>query len=129
MNKKEITKQLKDYPAALTVKEAAEILRVSTKLVYRLIKENKVPATKIGREMRIAKCHLASYLLAREQQNLNPKCVVSDKTPDKSWTSDGYDGMCVIAKTVDSHGNQRLLMRNLKGWITCPSPKPRLTRS
>ena len=41
MNKKEVEKQLKDYPMALTVKEAAEILRVSTKLIYRMIREKK----------------------------------------------------------------------------------------
>lgn len=43
MNKKEVEKQLKDYPMALTVKEAAEILRVSTKLIYRMIREKKLP--------------------------------------------------------------------------------------
>ena len=31
LTKREITKSLKEYPAALTVKELAEILRVSTK--------------------------------------------------------------------------------------------------
>ena len=54
MTKKEITKSLCGYPAALNVKETAQILRVSTKLIYRMIREKKLPATKVGREKRIA---------------------------------------------------------------------------
>ena len=38
MTKKEHEKELRCYPAALTVTEVAEILRVSTKTVYKLIK-------------------------------------------------------------------------------------------
>ena len=81
MNKKEVEKQLKDYPMALTVKEAAEILRVSTKLIYRMIREKKLPATKVGRDRRIAKCHLIHYLRAKELPSSNPKCVLSDNSP------------------------------------------------
>ena len=40
---------------ALTAAEVAEILRVSTKTVYKLIKEKSLPAVKVGRENRIAK--------------------------------------------------------------------------
>ena len=39
MTKKEYEKSLCKYPAALTVAEVSEILRVSTKTVYKLIKE------------------------------------------------------------------------------------------
>ena len=61
MSKKEITKSLCGYPAALNVKETAEILRVSTKTVYKLIAEGKLPAVKVGRENRIAKSELIKY--------------------------------------------------------------------
>ena len=44
MTKKEHEKELRCYPAALTVAEVAEILRVSTKTVYKLIKEKSLPA-------------------------------------------------------------------------------------
>ena len=40
---------------ALTAAEVAEILRVSTKTVYKLIKEKSLPAVKVGRENRIAR--------------------------------------------------------------------------
>lgn len=119
MNKKEVEKQLKDYPAALTVKETAEILRVSTKLVYRIIRDKTLPATKVGREKRIAKSHLIEYIRAKDQPDSNPKCVCSDNTREKSWTSNRFGGMCVVAKTVDADGNQRFLVRNQEGRITC----------
>lgn len=50
MTKKEISKELKDYPAALSVEEVAQILRVSTKTVYKIIRNQELPAVKIGRE-------------------------------------------------------------------------------
>ena len=52
MTKKEHEKELRCYPAALNAAEVAEILRVSTKTVYKLIKEKSLPAVKVGRENR-----------------------------------------------------------------------------
>ncbi len=65
MTKRQVQKELRAYPDALTVKEVAEILRVSTKTVYKLIKENKIPAVKVGREQRVAKVHLITFLQKR----------------------------------------------------------------
>ena len=118
LNKKEFEKQLKDYPAALTVKEAAEILRVSTKLVYRMIKEKTLPVTKVGREKRIAKSHLIDYLRAKDQPDSNPKCVCSDNTPDSRWTSAELCDMYVPAKRfVDGDGTIKYLTTRRKGLI------------
>ena len=58
MTKKEHEKELRCYPAARPAAEVAEILRVSTKTVYKLIKEKALPAVKVGRENRIAKSQL-----------------------------------------------------------------------
>lgn len=40
-------------PRFLTVQEAAALVRLSTKTVYRLIAENKIPSIKIGDNVRI----------------------------------------------------------------------------
>lgn len=72
MTKKEITKSLCGYPAALNVKETAQILRVSTKTVYKLIAEGKLPAVKVGRENRIAKSELIQYLRQGEKHLRTP---------------------------------------------------------
>ena len=86
MTKKEHEKELRCYPAALTAAEAAEILRVSTKTVYKLITEKSLPAVKVGRENRIAKSQLIDYLRQRERPSSNPKVCFLEKTPEKVWT-------------------------------------------
>lgn len=62
MDNREYVKALKSYSMALTVKEAAEILRVSTKLVYRMIHDRTIPSVKIGRENRIPKTELIVFM-------------------------------------------------------------------
>ncbi len=86
MTKKEYEKSLCKYPTTLTVAEVSEILRVSTKTVYKLIKEKNLPAVKVGRENRIAKSQLIDYLRQRERPGSNPKVCFLGKTPEKVWT-------------------------------------------
>lgn len=62
MTRRERERELRSYPMALTVPEVAEILRVCTKTVYKLIKGNKIPYVKIGREIRVSKGRLIEYL-------------------------------------------------------------------
>ena len=62
MDNREYTKALKNYPMALNVKEVSEILRVSTKLVYRMVNDGTILSVKIGRENRIPKTELISYM-------------------------------------------------------------------
>lgn len=57
MDNREYTKALKNYPMALNVREVAEILRISTKLVYRLINNGTILSVKIGRENNKSGCH------------------------------------------------------------------------
>ena len=83
MTKKEYRKALSSYPEALTASEVAEILRVCTKTVYKLIKQGEIPAVKIGRENRISKSVLISYLRNKDKGSTNPKCVCSGVV----WTS------------------------------------------
>ena len=80
MTKREITKSLKEYPAALTVKDLSEILRVSTKTVYKLLQEGAVPACTVGRENRVAKVELVNFLRERDKRGTNPKCVQTDNS-------------------------------------------------
>lgn len=68
MDNREYTKALKHYSMALTVKEVSEILRISTKLVYRLIHDGTIPSIKIGRENRISKLVLINYMKGQSFQ-------------------------------------------------------------
>ena len=98
MTKKEHEKELRCYPAALTAAEVAEILRVSTKTVYKLIKEKSLPAVKVGRENRIAKSQLIDYLRQRERPGSNPKVCFLEKTPEKVWTCEPTCGIVRVGK-------------------------------
>jgi excisionase family DNA binding protein len=62
MDNREYVKALKQYSMSLNVKEAAEIMRVSTKLVYRMIREGVLLSVRIGREIRIPKTELIAYI-------------------------------------------------------------------
>ena len=88
MTKKEIRKELKDYPTALSVEEVAQILRVSSKTVYKIIRNQELPAVKIGREYRIAKSAVVDHLRNLDKKTSNPKCVVSDNISTLGWISD-----------------------------------------
>ena len=53
---------LKDYPDILDVKQVSVILGVSTKTVYRLLRENTIKSLKVGREFRIPKVNVMKYV-------------------------------------------------------------------
>ena len=46
----------------LTVDEAAKVLRVGTKTVYRFVWARKVPAKKVGGRWRISRPHLEEFI-------------------------------------------------------------------
>ena len=52
----------KEYPDVMDVKQVSELLGVSTKTVYKLIREGSLPALKVGREFRIPKVILMKHM-------------------------------------------------------------------
>ena len=55
---------LRDYPDVLNIEQMCEILGISTKTGYALLKNGKVQHLRIGRFYRIPKAHLLTYLIA-----------------------------------------------------------------
>ena len=55
-------KRINDYPDILTVPEISDLLGVSTKTVYKLLKEEKIEKRVVGREFKILKVNVAAYL-------------------------------------------------------------------
>ena len=51
-----------DYPDVLDVQQVSCLLGVSTKTVYRLLKEDLLASIKVGREFRIPKYEVMRYL-------------------------------------------------------------------
>jgi len=52
----------KDYPDVLDVKQVSQLLSVSTKTVYRLLRNGDLDSLKIGREFRIPKVNVMRYV-------------------------------------------------------------------
>jgi excisionase family DNA binding protein len=52
----------------LTVQEVADMLRVSSMTVYRLIKNNELPAVRVGRSFRVRDTDVDAYLASRYTQ-------------------------------------------------------------
>ena len=53
---------LKDYPDVLDVKQVSQILGVSSKTIYRLLKDGSIESLKVGREFRIPKIIIMRYI-------------------------------------------------------------------
>jgi excisionase family DNA binding protein len=52
----------------LTVQEVADLLRVSSMTVYRLIKAGDLPAVRVGRSFRVSDRDVDAYLASRYTQ-------------------------------------------------------------
>ncbi len=55
-----------NYPDVVSVYDLMEMLDIGQVLAYRLLKDKKITARKIGREYKIAKTAVVSFLLKEE---------------------------------------------------------------
>lgn len=92
MTKLELSKQFRDYPDVLDVYQASELLGVSTKQMYRLLKDQAIPSVRIGRSHRIAKVNLIDFIRGGKAK----------KVPEIVWTCPEPCGMLVFGKTKKS---------------------------
>jgi len=53
----------------MTVKEVSEYLRVSRASIYRLVKERKIPVSRIGKHFRFRKRTIDEWLTQMEKKN------------------------------------------------------------
>ena len=53
----------------LTVQEVADLMRVSTMTVYRIIKSGELPAVRVGRSFRVRDVDVDTYLGSRYTQS------------------------------------------------------------
>ena len=53
---------LREYPDVLDIHQMSELLGISTKTGYKLLREGKIFALKVGRIYRIPKVHILTYL-------------------------------------------------------------------
>ena len=67
----------KDYLTILTVREVAEYLRMSEAKVYRLVKERRLPAVRIGKAWRFRKDLLDDWLSQRTESSMDDDGLTS----------------------------------------------------
>ena len=53
---------INDYPDVMNINQASDLLGICDKTLYKLIHDGEIQAQRVGREYRIAKCHIARYL-------------------------------------------------------------------
>jgi len=61
---------LRDYPDVMDIQQMSEILGISTKTGYNLLRNGKIVALKVGRTYRIPKAHILTYLKIGGHSNL-----------------------------------------------------------
>ena len=66
---------LKNYPAALSITDVAEILNITPATVRRHVKSNDLPHIKVGKLVRIPKDALINYLHGDPTSNGKPAAV------------------------------------------------------
>ena len=54
------------YPDVVTVNELKDMLGIGITLAYRLVKNNNIKSLKIGREYKIPKANVISYLTTND---------------------------------------------------------------
>lgn len=63
MTKIEVYKVMfKDYPDVVSVAQLSQMLCISEKTVYRLVRDQKIGFFKIGRTYKFSKVHIFDYL-------------------------------------------------------------------
>jgi len=64
MSQTEIYKTiLRKYPDILSFEQMCEVLNISPKTGYKLLRENSILHVKVGRAYRIPKAHIFTYLM------------------------------------------------------------------
>ena len=63
----------------LTLEEVAELLRVHPITIYRLLRERRIPAFKIGSEWRFNRESIEKWISRREADNPPPKTLRGPK--------------------------------------------------
>lgn len=61
----------RNYPDVVTVKEVSEMLHLSTKKVYQLVKANQIERIHCGRIIKITKTAVINFVLQSAQESGN----------------------------------------------------------
>ena len=86
MKKSNVYTLFETYPDAMSLKQFAECLNISTKLAARILNEGKIHFAMAGREYRVAKTSVIEYLTGGSQSSHKNNCVESVTSNPEDWT-------------------------------------------
>lgn len=61
------TYEIEELPAILTVKDLAKVLMVGINTTYRLLRSGEIRSIKVGRQYRIPRASILSYLECKKE--------------------------------------------------------------
>ena len=106
----------------LNLGQAAEVLKVSEKTLIKLLREEHIPARKIGREWRFSRNALLRWLAGGDSQdyiNQNERYIVSKDTPGD--TAGLFRAIRETLSTLSGNGNNiRAVLEDLDRDVVIP---------
>lgn len=105
----------------LNVEQAAEFLGVSEKTLIKLLREEHIPARKIGREWRFSKEALISWLSCGDSCNYINKAEIYQISADESGKSKQLlDNICLHLSNIQSANNIKFVLKELTKDVSIP---------
>ncbi len=98
----------------MTVEEIADYLRVTEKTIYRLLRQRKIPATKVGHQWRFDKASIDKWLHRNSAEAKASILVVDDEKMIRSLFKDTLEelGHRVITAETGSEGLELVKQRD-----------------
>lgn len=104
----------------LNVEQAVELLGISEKTLIKLLREEHIPARKIGREWRFSKAALLEWLAGGDSMNyIGRSDYYRVSRDEKGKTADLLESICAKAQLLKRDNNLKRLL-NLNGSISVP---------
>lgn len=105
----------------LNVEQAVEFLGVSEKTLIKLLREEHIPARKIGREWRFSKEALIKWLSSGDSCNYINKAEIYQISVDESGKSEKLlSNICSHLSSLKSTNNIKLILKELDKDISIP---------
>lgn len=105
----------------LNVEQAVEFLGVSEKTLIKLLREEHIPARKIGREWRFSKEALIKWLSSGDSRNYINKAEIYQISVDESGKSEQLlDNICSHLSSLKSTNNIKLILKELDKNVNIP---------
>ncbi len=99
MNRSTVFTLFENYPDAMSLKQFAECLGISSKLAARILREDKIHYAMAGSEYRVAKTSVIDFLTGANQPAHKKNCVETVTSNPEGWTCQDKCGIVCDTKS------------------------------